>query len=138
MSPQISWVALILALPGIALLVVSTATRYGQIHDEIHSLLHTNDHHPSTTVMHHLARRAQLFRDALVALYFTIAIFGLGAVLGAITAELMPGSSYWVVVSFACVGMGGLIYASLCLMREAMLSLEIIHEHLEHVEIEST
>lgn len=133
MSAEISWVALILTLPGIALLIVSTAARYAQVHDEIHHLI-DEGHRPSPMIMAHMGRRALFFRNALVALYSSVAIFGIGAFGGAIFSTLSTRLSEVVAFLAACIGIGLVIFAALNLIRESRLSLEIIQEHLKDLE----
>lgn len=65
-------------LPGVALLVISTSTRYAQLHEEFHRLLVSTE--PTTVdLARHLLARARLFRNALIALYTSVCLFALGS-----------------------------------------------------------
>ena len=83
MSDSTPWLIPILLLPGVALLVMSTATRFGQIHNELHHLLEVDDA-VTPIFWQHLSRRAMLFRNALVSLYLSIGAFVMGSLVGAV------------------------------------------------------
>ena len=122
------WVTPLLLLPGVALLVMSTQARYGQLHAEMHRLL--EHHHDDDMLAHDLLRRGRLFRNALVCLYGACALFGLGAFLGGLaegTADMTKAEV--VAYPLTLIGVLLLVAASLMLVREAMLSLMILEYH---------
>lgn len=129
------WLTPIILLPGVALLIVSTSARIGQIHSELHRLLD----HPSrraATLARHLLKRSALFRDALVALYASVAMFGLGSLLGGVVNLWQP-ESLWVVGGLTIVGIGCVVYAAVQLLRESLISIRVIREQSEELEQEA-
>ena len=98
------WLIPILLLPGVALLVMSTAVRFGQIHDELHHMLEI-DEAVTLVFWQHLSRRTMLFRNALVSLYLSIGAFVMGSLVGALL-DMAGRSSTWAVTTFAFTGRG--------------------------------
>lgn len=127
---EVTWLMPLLLLPGVALLIMSTSVRYGQLRDEIHKLKEEM-FDASIIVAGDMRTRARLFRDALTSLYVAVALFVTGSLLGAIM-DFMRADSEFLVVFFAGLGIVCLIYASLELIRESRLSLYIIREILDH------
>ena len=132
MFTTVSWLIPIILLPGVALLIMSTSLRYGQIHEELHHMLEMGER-VSGNYFAHLYQRARYFRDALVTLYISVSLFSLGSIIGAIV-ELMTGPSDIYVLIMSGVGILALIYASLQLVRESLLSLRVLEHHLEMVQ----
>lgn len=126
-----SWLTPLLFISAPALMIISTAARYAQLHGEIHSL-HEHDHagdsrKPCNTV---LLKRAVYFRNALVALYSAIGIFATASLLGAIVSSWWAHALQWV-AALTVVGIGAVIFAAISLAREAMLSLRVIARHFD-------
>ncbi len=133
MPIPVFWLIPIILLPGVALLILSTATRYGQIHSELHHLQEVDE--PITAVFqHHLGQRALLFRNALVSLYISVAAFALGSLAGALLDGLQLPST-WAITLFSIIGVLGLIFATIELIRESSLSFRAIEHHLTHLKI---
>lgn len=128
---EISFVLPLALLPGVALLIVSSAARYGQIHDEVHRLLDDADANRDD-----LRRRAHYFRNALVALYLCVAFFALASLIG-VLLEVLSIPSRAGVVALTSLGCLSLLYAAYQLIRETLLSLNIIEQHLSHTSHES-
>lgn len=80
MNPTALWLTPIIALPGIALLIISTSARYTRVPEELHHL----EAHRTGPHLRRLARtllgRAVLFRNALVGLYLCVTLFALAGV----------------------------------------------------------
>jgi hypothetical protein len=118
-------------LPGVGLLVMSTSARYGQIHQEFHHLLTENspsgDRHASD-----LWRRAVFFRNALVGLYIAVACLAIGSMLGGL-ASLWSAESLWFVHGLTIAGVLGVVYSAIELVRESVLSLEVLRRHRERL-----
>ena len=110
MPQDVPWILPLILLPGVALLIMSTSVRYGQIHSEMHHLLDSRAE-ISTPFRNHLLRRAMLFRNALVGLYVGVAVFALGSITGAV-ADVLAGPSDWLVIIFTCIGILCLILAA--------------------------
>ncbi|MEE8262483.1 MAG: hypothetical protein V3R83_08485 [Gammaproteobacteria bacterium] len=49
-------------------------------------------------------------------------------------ARLWDKQAFWIVVSLACVGIFSLVFASVQLILEALLSMELIKEHAREIE----
>jgi len=120
------WLTPLLLLPGVALLTVSTANRFGQIQAEFHHLLdHPDDH--AQIVARSLVTRARFYRDALASLYLSIGLFALGSLLGGVVNLWRPGS-LWVVGGLTIAGIATIVYSALQLLRESLLSLAVVRE----------
>ena len=120
------WITPLLLLPGVALLVMSTQARYGQLHAEMHRLL--EHRHGDDTLARDLIQRGRLFRNALVCLYAACAVFGMGALLGGL-AEQTVSMAEFVAFPLTMVGALMLVTASVLLVREASLSLRVLEYH---------
>ena len=126
------WLTPLILLPGVALLIGSTSARFGQVHTEFHHLLD----HPDAgaqILSRNLQQRARLFRDALASLYVSVGLFSLGSLLGGVVNLWRP-QSLWFVGGLIIVGIGCVVFASVQLVRESLLSLNVINEHLERIE----
>lgn len=107
-------------LPGVALLVLSTSIRFGQVHEEIHRF--------EGRVPEHLILRATLFRNALVSLYAGVCCFAVASLVGGVGAVLdfEPSGA---VLGLTGAGVAALAYAALTLVRESTRLLEVIRSH---------
>lgn len=114
-------------IPALSLLVLSTASRYAQIHIEIHHLLDAPGT-PSDNLLKFLLVRAGMFRNALVSLYVSISLLTLAGLAGGIASM---GDADWVgvVIALSVIAAIFLIYAAAQLIREAILSLVMMKEH---------
>ena len=111
---------------------MSTSARYGRIHDEVHHLFeHENEASPKA--IFRLRRRARLFRDALLALYVCIGLFSLSSLLGMIALTWLAVAE-WVGAGLLVAGIACLFAATIQLIRESVLSLEIVEDHLQQLE----
>lgn len=128
---QIIWLMPLLILPGISLLVVSTASRFSSLHDEIHHWLE-GTHDASVMNQAHLTSRATHFRNALVSLYASVFILVCASLVGA-TLDFLGWMVDPAVLAIVCIGMLTLGFATFELIRESVLSLEVIHLHVEHM-----
>lgn len=129
------WLAPMILLPGVALLVVSTSARYAQIHDEIHHI-QMSDTAPELEMSGHLLTRALMFRNALVSLYFSVALFLLASLFGGLTSVFRGWESVSNTIVLVILGFGilFLVFASIELVRESILSVDIIRQHHEEIE----
>ena len=126
------WLTPLILLPGVALLIVATSHRYVQVHIEVHHIIETHTDAASCSFQN-LLKRSGLLRDALVDLYVSVALFSMASLLSGL-AKLWDKPSFWLVVSLACVGIFSLVYASVQLILEALLSMELIKEHAREIE----
>ncbi|MFZ4826103.1 MAG: DUF2721 domain-containing protein [Phototrophicaceae bacterium] len=132
---QIIWLMPLLILPGISLLIVSTASRFSSLHDEIHHWLDGN-HDSSTIHRVHLITRATHFRNALVALYASVLILVCASLVGGAFDFLGWMGDPWV-LGIVFLGMCLLSFAMIELIRESILSLQVIHADIEQMMEES-
>ena len=128
------WLSPLLLLPGAGLLIMSTSQRFNRLHDEIHHLMEESSSKSAGTA-NHLMQRAQYFRNALVLLYSSIAIFAVAGLLGGITSGLGDISRY-ITIALTIIGIFCLAAASIILIKESTLSLEIMKIHLSEIDID--
>ena len=126
-----AWLAPLVLLPGVALLVISTSARYGQIHEEFHHLLRDTGDDVQRRARE-LWRRAVFFRNALVGLYVAAAALALGSMVAGFLT-LWSADSMWIVQGFTVAGVGSLVYSAVELVRESVLSLGILQRHYERI-----
>lgn len=126
------WLTPLILLPGVALLIASTSSRFSQIHTEFHHLLDHQDSH-ARIVSRNLLQRSRLFRDALVSLYASVALFSLGSLLGGVVNLWRP-ESLWFVGGLTIVGIGCVVFASVQLVRESLVCLQVIQDHYDHLD----
>lgn len=126
------WLTPLILLPGVALLIMSTSARFGQIQTEFHRLLDHPDAH-ARIIARDLLRRSSLFRDALVSLYASVAMFSFGSLLGGVVNLWRP-ESLWVVGGVTILGIGCVMYAAVQLVRESLLCLQVLREHDDQLE----
>ena len=125
------WLTPLILLPGVALLIVSTSARFGQLHAEFHRILeHPNAH--AKILSRNLVRRSRLFRDALASLYISVGLFALGSLVGAFVDFFWP-TSVWFVGGFTIAGIGFVVFAATQLFRESLICLAVIREHSEAI-----
>ena len=104
-----TWVAPLLLVPSMALLVISTATRYSQL------LLHLADHPQQGA----LGKQLWYLRVALIALYSGIGVLAVAALLGGLLV-FQPTLSARLMLVLSCVGVACLIVASAALIADAI------------------
>lgn len=123
------WITPLLLMPGVALLILSTAIRYNRLHDEVHGadgngVRHAGFHHAT------MVFRARRFRNALVGLYLAVSLLALAALSG-VSAIVGFASGYWVGIGMAGLAVMAILYSSTQMIREAGRSLAVIESHLE-------
>jgi hypothetical protein len=126
------WLTPLILLPGVALLIMSTAHRFGQIQTEFHRLLQEHDCH-AHVLSRGLLRRSVYFRNALTSLYGAVGLFALGSLLGGVVNLWQP-ESLWVVGGLTILGIVLIVFAAVQLLRESMLSLEVFEDAREQLE----
>ncbi len=126
-----TWLTPLVLLPGVAMLVMSTSVRYGQIHQEFHRLvgeMTSRNDRLAKSLMH----RATLFRNALVGLYASVTALALGSMLGGL-ADLLTAESVWLVQGLTVLGVLALVYSAVQLVRESVLSLDVLRRHRDQL-----
>ncbi len=119
------WLTPLALLPGVALLVMSTAARFGQLHGEMH---HHIDHGRGSQLPGRLLERGVLLRNALVSLYLAVALLSLASLVGGL-ATLWMSAVRVPVVALTSVSVGCVAVAALSLIRESRMLLEILRAH---------
>jgi hypothetical protein len=79
---------------------------------------------------HHLLKRANYFRYILVLLYISISFFAIAGLVGGITSGILNFSLY-LTVELTIVVIFCLAAAALLLIKESILTLEILKVHLK-------
>ena len=126
MNTQELWLIPLILLPGVALLILSTSTRFSRLHDEIH---HQLDAEKRGQIMKDLLMRGRLFRNALVSLYLCVMFFSAAALLGGVQIALSADTRMWTLAALV-IGITFLFAASIMLFRESVLSYGVIEGHL--------
>jgi hypothetical protein len=126
------WLTPLILLPGVALLIGSTSTRFAQLHAEFHHLLDRPEAH-AQILARSLVQRSKLFRDALASLYVSVGLFSLGSLVGAFVNFFWP-ATLWVIGGFTLLGICFLVFAAIQLIRESLLCLDVIRNHNESIE----
>lgn len=121
------WLSPLILLPGVALLILSTSGRYGQIHSEIHHLLEEKNK-DALKIIEHLLIRSKIFRNALVSLYISVGFLALAGLVGCL-AFIWDAAMESVIFFLIGFGVAALLFAAIELIRESILSLEIIKIH---------
>lgn len=131
MGSEASWLTPLLLIPGIAILIASTATRYSEVHAEIHRLLHETSGAAKACAQHEL-KRSRCFRNALFCLYLSVGFFTLACLVGGILHTWSRASTI-VEVILTIPGVLCALYAALQLAKEALISSETIQGHVEEL-----
>lgn len=126
------WLTPLILLPGVGLLVVSTAQRMHQINAELHKLLEHPDPH-GQVLSRHLLWRATRFRNALVCLYSSAALFAVASFVGGLVQWWMV-PSLWITGGLTLLGIFFVAYAALELVRESVISLRVLADHYEQIQ----
>ncbi len=123
------WITPLLLMPGVALLILSTAIRYNRLHDEAHQIGDPGSRHAGVHVAT-LSFRARRFRNALVGLYVSVSLLALAALSG---VGVVIGFESGARLAIGTTGLSvvAILYSSAQLIREAGRSLEVIESHLE-------
>ena len=130
------WLTPLLLLPGVALLIMSTSTRYAQIHTEIHHLLEKRRDDIKVASARLLTKRSTLFRNALVSLYVCVGLLSLAGLLGGLMGP-WKSAAINIVWAVTCLAIVCLFYAAVALIRESRFSLDIIQVHSRHIETQN-
>ena len=126
------WLTPLLLVPGVALLVMSTSNRFAHVHSEIHDLTNHKHEKDIGKLARSLDKRSVIFNNALISLYLSITFLALAGLIGGI-AVIWMGNIFYIVVGLSCLGILCLVFASLLLIRESMLTLEVIKQHCSQI-----
>jgi len=118
------WLTPLILLPGVALMIMSTAVRFGQLKVEINQVTTSSD----KGMRQHRQRllfRARRFRNALASLYLSVGLFGLASFLTGFL-KTMQLSGLNIVIWLSFLGLISLIYATIELFREVLFAITLI------------
>lgn len=124
---EVVWVTPLLLIPGVALLIMSTASRFSTMHSEMHHwLAHT---HPiDARLVDSLERRGWHFRNALMALYAAIGLLASGGLVGG-GLHLVEVAADLPVTVFTALGILLTCFAVVQLIFETRLLLRVVEIH---------
>jgi len=128
MEPQLDlWLTPVTLLPGVALLLISTVARSGQIDMEVHRMMDKKD---DSSLVDSVLTRSTLVRNAIVSMYISIAVFALASLLGglAVIGANWTELALWIVVSLTGIGILVLFAGSYYLIRESTISHEMVQQ----------
>jgi len=129
------WLTSLLLAPGVALLVMSTSNRFAQVYSEIHDLANRKREKDIEKLAKNLDKRSVIFNNALISLYLSVTFLSLAGLIGGI-AVIWMGNMFYIVVGLSSLGILCLVFSSLQLIRESMLTLEVIKRHCRQIEKE--
>ena len=121
------WAGPLLLKPGVALLILSTSARFGQLHEELHRQLTEGD----ASAIKHLRRRAGLLHSALVSLYTSVGVLAFASLFGAIFGRWSPSLTF-IPETMMFLGVCVVTFAAMQLIRESRLLLTVIDDDIEH------
>ena len=120
------WAAPLLLIPGVGLLVLSTAARFGQLHEE----LNRHQGERRSRAVKHLCQRARLLHSALVSFYVSIAVLAIASLLGTLVDRLFE-TLKWIPETITVLGVVVISYAAIQLIRESRLLITVVLDNLE-------
>ncbi len=129
------WLTPLLLVPGVALLVMSTSSRFAHVHSEIRNLAIHKHEKDIEKLARSLDKRSVIFNNALISLYLSVTFLSLAGLIGGI-AVIWMGNMFYIVVGLSSLGILCLVFSSLQLIRESMLTLEVIKRHCRQIEKE--
>ncbi len=133
MTQMESFFAPLTFLPAVGLLILSTSNRYYRVNQLIRQFSSAECINKRSQVKKEL-KRAELFRNALVGLYLSTGFFSLATLLASLLSE---ENARFVLKWFTIIGVSTLVFASLQLIYESFLSLQIIKKHVLTAQEES-
>ncbi|MEM9487712.1 MAG: DUF2721 domain-containing protein [Myxococcota bacterium] len=119
-----AWITPLLLLPGVGLLIMSTAARYAQLHGELHHVLDQGDEDVEYRVGR-LLRRGRMFRNALMSLYASVFFLAMAGLLGGV-ADTIAEIPLWLVATNTIIAIGLITYTSAQLVHESVASMEAL------------
>lgn len=115
------WAAPLLLIPAVGLLVLSTSTRFGQLHEEYRR--HRGEH--DSLALKHLCKRAGLMHSALVSFYTSVAVLAFASLLGTLSDRWFK-SLTWIPQAMTLLGVVLILFSAIQLIRESRLLMTVI------------
>lgn len=116
------WIIPITFLPGIGLLILSTANRFGQLNTEISHLETNND--ASKGFIKRQIKRSHLFSNALVSLYTAVGFFSVASLLSEVFMIFLEAFAPIILITFVLLGVFCVLFAASQLIQESLLALK--------------
>jgi len=115
-------------IPGIALLIISTSSRYIHLSDNISRYTPEQCRVQAEKVKQEL-RRAHLFRNSLIGFYLSIVFFSLGSLVAFLTNSWGIETSKTILETASIIGVGLIVFSVISLSYESILTLNILKRH---------
>lgn len=115
-------------IPGIALLIVSTSSRYIHLNDTINRYTPEECRVQAEKVKQEL-RRAHLFRNSLIGFYLSVVFFSLGSLVAFVTNRWGIETSKTVLEIASIIGVALIVFSVISLSYESILTLDILKMH---------
>ncbi|MEM7537118.1 MAG: DUF2721 domain-containing protein [Chloroflexota bacterium] len=128
------WLAPLILLPGIGLMIMSTAARFGQLQTQIVALSNqmqssTGESVGTMGLAKSLRFRGHLFRVALLGFYISAGMFTLASTLNGINGLLPVQLPLSMVVFTTVLGFVALLVAGVALFVESFSATDIVDAH---------
>ncbi len=120
-----SWITPFTFIPGVGLVILSTANRFHHVNNVIRSF---SKDQGDREYLRMLLQRSKYFHRALTALYVSMGSFAVSALLGNLGLYMLEGERIWVYLTsgLTTLGVGAFVYCSVKLMQESALSFKMI------------
>ncbi len=122
----------VLLLPGVALLVMSTSLRMGQLHDEVIRVSESRFAEERALAGRMVLLRGRTFRDALRLLYAAVALLAAANLAGGL-ASLLPSVAP-VALALTALAIASVIAAACLLIVESSRSLRALEARVAQVD----
>ena len=115
-------------IPGVALLILSTSNRYIHVNDVLTRFTPDECKVQAARVRREF-RRARLFRNSLIGLYMSVALFSLGSLMSFFIYRWGISTSNAVLEVFTILGVICIVFAVFSLVYESILTLRLLKRH---------
>ncbi|MFT7518002.1 MAG: hypothetical protein ACI9MC_000126 [Kiritimatiellia bacterium] len=119
-------------LPGVALLVMSTSARMGQLHDEVLRVAESPFPEERKLAGQMVLRRGRYFRNSLRLLYVAVVLLCVAGFVGGL--GVFSPSVQGPVLGLTCFAIISVILSAMLLIVESTRSLRALQSHVELVE----
>ena len=131
MEPFDTWILPFTFIPGVGMLVLSTANRFHFVNVLIREMT-SGEHEFCEKSIQILLKRSRHFQRALVSFYLSICLFAISALIGSINANwlLQDGAqSAYITDITITLGVASLIYGAVRLVSESLLAFHMVSNH---------
>lgn len=115
-------------IPGAGLLIMSTSQRYIDVNALIRSFAPEQCTMKSERYRQELSR-AHLFRNSLIGLYLSVALFSVGSLVAFLMENWGVAGSNAVLETGTILGVASIVFAMFNLIIESVLTLDILKRH---------